>query len=121
MTNPQGTTWETQIRKDMEDAGRRSGRHPKRGQPGEPDVWVGEPDSLEPIPLVAWKRLVKNGGPRRVPDGVRAVAVVDWEDFLDMIYYLPPAFTFEIQAKWTERLNVTRVLGKLKDWLKENR
>lgn len=49
---------------------------------------------------------------------MRAVVVLDWEDFLEMLEYVP--VTFDVQAKWTERLNVTRVLGELRSWLREH-
>lgn len=123
MTNPQGTTWESEIVGGARDSGspyHNTGRYPKRAQKGEPDLWIGQAEPTDAIPLVIWKRLVgKKSDGRRKPDGVRAVVVLDWEDFKTMLPFLP--FNFEVQAKWTNRLNVTRVLGELKDWLKENR
>lgn len=122
MTNRQGTEWETEIVRTIQELDtlyHSAGRYPKRAQKGEPDVWIGVPESRDPIPIVAWKRLVKTGGKRRAPDGERAVVVIGWEDFQKMLDFLP--FMFEVQAKWTERLNVTRTLHELRTWLRENR
>lgn len=124
MTNPQGTQWESELR----DAVRRmhipADRYPKRGQKGEPDVWIGHesrPDSI--IPVLSWKRLTKNkGAKRRSPDGERDVVVMRTTDFLRLVNLLhnDSRFRYEVQSKWTQNLNVTRVLGELVNWLEEH-
>lgn len=120
MTNPQGTVWETDLVNRAKLQGRSAQRYPKMASKGEPDLFIeGRPGyDLPTIPLLAWKRLTgKKAEGRRTPDGVRAVIVIDAEDFYrDVLPWLP--HRFEVQAKWTSALNVTRVLGDLKAWLK---
>lgn len=122
MTNSQGTVWETEIvRAASNSHDHRTGRHPKRGQANEPDVYFlykyGIPDGT--IPVVAWKRLVgkKGDGPRQ-PDGERRVVVIGFDDFIDLLPFLP--YDFEVQAKWTANLNVTKTLAGLRAWMKEH-
>jgi hypothetical protein len=70
-----------------------------------------------------WKRLVgKMADGRRQPDGEAAVVVLSVPDFLWMLAYIPPdALNFDIQAKFTSKLNVTRELALLRAWIKEHR
>lgn len=121
MTNKQGTEWESEIVQKVQEQDtlyHSADRYPKRGQKGEPDLYIGVPNGKHSYPALIWKRLVKGDGQRRKPDGVRAVVVLDWEDFQEMLHYMP--VTFDVQAKWTERLNVTRVLGELRSWMREH-
>lgn len=121
MTNHQGTLWETEIVQAARLFQRPAGRYPKRGQADEPDVWIGQAEDVEAIPIVAWKRLVgaKADG-RRKPDGERAVIVISFDDWNRYVLpYVP--YSFDVQAKWTGALNVTRTLAGLRTWLKERR
>lgn len=131
MTNPQGTQWETDLVLAAKAVGLRADRFPKRGQKGEPDLWIGTPDVDSAIPVLAWKRLTgKKSDGRRKPDGARQVAVLDMADFLYLIRELDhcrnflgggQVVTVMVQAKWAAALNPTRVLGLLQSWLKAAR
>lgn len=126
MTDSQGTKWESEIRSRAQARGFNADRYPKRGQGGEPDVWI-EPNYSRPQPryigIVAWKRLVgKRSGPqRRKPDGERDTVTLALDDFLDLLEYVDDGVRVEVQAKWKAALNVTRTLGELRDWIKEYR
>lgn len=126
MTNPQGTIWESEIVNAFKSLGLKADRHPKRGQPGEPDLWIGNPDAT--VGVLAWKRLVgkKGDGPRK-PDGERRVVVMEFDDFRQLVKAfneladkagLTRSISFQVQAKWTTNLNVTKTLGLLRSWLK---
>jgi hypothetical protein len=125
LTNPQGTVWESQVRDRALELRFDSARHPKRGQKHEPDVWVTVPGATRNpvIGALFWKRLVgtKGNGPRQ-PDGERRVVVLAEEEFWLLLTLIDPEHEvrFEIQAKWAKALNVTRVLGGLRDWLKQH-
>jgi hypothetical protein len=125
MTNPQGTRWESEIVSGAQGVNLPADRYPKRGQKGEPDLWIGHSTPDKTIGVLFWKRLVgkKGDGPRQ-PDGERRVVVVEYNDFLELIAELdessPIRHRIEVQAKWTKALNVTRVLGELRSWMKEN-
>lgn len=119
----QGTALETAIVKAARRAGFPSTRMPLQGIKGEPDVEIGTYSPYEaPVPVVWWKRLVKGEGKRRVPDGVKEVVVIEADDFLRLLeeggHWCEGDCGFSprrilVQAKATERLNVTRVLGEL--------
>lgn len=130
MGNRQGTEWESDIVRESESRGFKADRLRQRGIAGEPDLFIGQhpKTAVNYFPALMWKRLVKKGGARRVPDGVRAVVVMDvndWFDILEEIDAIDPEWmertSIVVQAKWTERLNVTRVLADLitacKAWL----
>lgn len=125
----QGTAWETAIVRRAKALDFHAARLPLRGQRGEPDLEIGSPSPHEKdIPAVAWKRLVKaKGKKKRVPDGEGEVVVLSLDDFLALLVegrhhcegdcgYVPRRIM--VQAKATERLNVTRTLGELRDALK---
>lgn len=123
MTNHQGTEWETEIvtKASKFHGYGMAGRYPKRGQADEPDVWIGKAEDPHAVPVVGWKRLVgrKKDG-RRKPDGERAVFIIGADDFFEYVLpYVP--HTFDVQAKWTSTLNVTRTLAGLRAWLKAHR
>lgn len=123
MSNAQGPDWEREVRADFWKHGFLADRRPKYGEKGESDLWVGSPVSEFPIPILAYKRLgkLKEGQKRRQPDGERRVAVVPWEDFLQLLSQADPHgrhVTLEVQCKWAQQVNVTRVLGQLADWLR---
>lgn len=120
MTNKQGTAWESEIREQAKKNSANADRYPKRGQKAEPDLYIGAED-LPAVPAVFWKRLVglKSDG-RRKPDGERKVVVIGYNDFMQYILPHVPV-RWEIQAKWTSTLNVTRTLHELRTWLKEHR
>lgn len=68
MTNPQGTQWESEIVRSVREKDtlyHSSDRYPKRGQKGEPDLYIGVPNSKHAYPALIWKRLVKTGGKKR--------------------------------------------------------
>lgn len=128
MSNPQGTQWETQIVNAAHKIGLKADRFPKRGQAGEPDLYIGKP-SDSGIPVVFWKRLVgkKTPGKPRKPDGERTVVIIGAEDFMYMVRELenyrngsPMAdvTSIMVQAKWTAALNPTRTLWLLRCWLR---
>lgn len=127
MTNPQGTQWESELRDAARTLHLPADRYPKRGQKGEPDVYIGYPGADNVVPIVSWKRLTKStpSAKKRTPDGVRDVVVMRTEDFLmlaNRIWMDPrPNIKFEVQSKWTQNLNVTRTLGDLIKWLEEHR
>lgn len=113
MSNPQGTAWETEL---VSTSSLHGERLPKRGVKGEPDLWLGTHPSTADrmIPVVAWKRLVPvKGKQRRTPDGVRDVIVMSKADFDYLTTRVGGGVAWMVQAKWTERLNVTRVLHSL--------
>ena len=117
----QGTAWETAIVKRAKALGMDANRLPLRGQRGEPDLEIISGDWLtgRTIPAVIWKRLVKGKGKKRVPDGEKEVVVLSLDDFLSILQGYDLAPRVLVQAKATERLNVTRVLGDLRDALKQ--
>ena len=115
MTNPQGTQWETEI---VNTSVLHGDRLTKRSVDGEPDLWLNRhPLGAEwIIPAVYWKRLTpKAGKQKRTPDGVRDVVVLLRKDFETLVdaasHATVPAVV--VQAKWRERLNVTRTLHSL--------
>lgn len=118
----QGTTWESDIVRRARLRHLESDRYPLRGVSGEPDLYITTGDFRHPnvrIPVVAWKRLVPaKGSVRRVPDGERDVVVLTLDDFLWMVEKLDHlsthSYEFAVQAKATERLNVTRVLASVR-------
>jgi len=126
MTNPQGTDWESELVNACKVLRLPAGRYPKRGQKHEPDVWIGMPDMPDSIPVVSWKRLTKTkeGAKRRTPDGERDVVIIRTRDFLRMVNHLKAAnyeLNFDVQSKWTQNLNATRILHGLVKWLEEHR
>ena len=117
MTNHQGTQWETEIINDSLLPG---DRLTKRSVDGEADLWLNKHPlgAKWTIPAVYWKRLVpKKGKQRRTPDGARDVVIMYRDDLEQLIGYVNDAWapipSLVIQAKWTERLNVTRTLHSL--------
>lgn len=126
MSNPNGQAgarWEAEVRSRLQGSeGWLADRHPKRGVKGEPDIWatVPHPPPGGAFPVLAWKRLTRNeaGARRRTPDGVRAVAVLEWESLVRLWEEAgrPP---LQVQCKAAQQINVTRVLGRLISALKE--
>ena len=121
----QGTAWESAIvRRAKEETGDHAARLPLRGVKGEPDLEIGSPSPFyEDLAAVFWKRLVKaKGKKKRVPDGELEVVVMSTDDFWKLYHRAraagprPPRVL--VQAKATERLNVTRVLGELRTAIK---
>lgn len=118
----QGTRWETEIVKRAKAIGMYARRLPLQGVKGEPDVEVEAPEGyMRTIGVLFWKRLTPSkGGQRRSPDGAADVVVLTVDDFL-WLYELATlseaaqAPKLLVQAKATERLNVTRILGDLKE------
>ncbi len=126
MTNPQGTIWEGKIRDRARAFGFQSDRYPKRSQKHEPDLYIQtmRNDYHFSYPVLFWKRLVgkKGSGPRK-PDGERNVVVIGYDDFMEMLSLMGEEgipLRLEVQAKWAANVNVTRILGGLRDWLKGN-
>lgn len=120
MTNPQGTSWETEIEVRAEKHGVPALRLVKRGEKDEADVRIDGSGGDWQVPALFWKRIVKRGGKVRQPLGERYVVVLTVEDFLDMqalLYTEGVAPTVWVQAKWAEQLSVTKVLAGLKAWL----
>ena len=112
----QGTRFESNLTSLVKP----SERLPKQGVRGEPDVWWYTHPSVAKIRFhaLAWKRLVKaKGKARRVPDGEGVVVVIPLDEYIELLdaYHEDwMAMGVVIQAKATERLNVTRVLHDLK-------
>ena len=109
----QGTAWESALVKlavgsyDME-----AYRLAEGGSNDIADVWLETKLSplYDPITVLAWKRLVQNGGKRRVPDGEPEVVVLTVQDFLLLLS--EAKLNAYVECKATERLNPTRVLAK---------
>lgn len=121
----QGTAWESAIvRRAKDETEGHAARLPLRGVKGEPDLEIGSPSPyVKDLAAVFWKRLVKaKGKKKRVPDGTPEVVVMSTDDFWRLYRSafhdcegdcgFAPARVL-VQAKATERLNVTRVLGEL--------
>ena len=117
----QGTRWETRLVAILNDRpGVMAWRRAKGGQRDESDVQatVGTPDPvLSPtMGVVAWRRLVNNGGARRVPDGEREVVILTADDFARL---LDGSFrgVVHVQCKAAQAINTTRVLAGLRSWM----
>ena len=105
----QGTQWESELVRRLQDAGLVAGRHAEGGSSDVADVWIGSPvPEVGDITVVAWKRLTGDGT-RRTPDGERDVIVLRTDDFLRMIDYRGSPVV-HVECKATQALNVTRVL-----------
>ena len=122
----QGTRWESQIVKDLHDVGLSARRTAKAGQKGEADV-VGNKFGGTNFPrtftvhVVAWKRLTSNaGGKRRSKMGEGKVAVIPWDQFVELSRASSRDLDIIIQAKATQALSVTVVLKELRDWWKNH-
>ena len=122
MTNPQGTKWETEIVTYVNDVGIPAVRLVKQGQKDEADVLLGNRFSARwSIPVVAWKRLAskKEGQKQRQPLGERRMVIMGFSEFVYLLtlledWDLPAVY---VQAKWTERLSVSKTLDGLRKWL----
>lgn len=115
----QGTAWETAFVRMVQDAALPADRLPEGGLRDAGDVWIGDTpqrgNSITDIAVLAWSRLIDNGGGRRVPDGLRSVIVIDTADFLAMAQLATQAgYAFVVECKAAERLNVTRALYNAK-------
>lgn len=113
----QGTAWESEFVRRCKDAGLLADRMPEGGLNDAGDVWIGDTPfpSGDDISVLAWSRLVNNGGARRVADGVRSVVVIDTDDFLHIARHAVEAgVSFTVECKAREVLNVTRDLAKAK-------
>jgi hypothetical protein len=116
MTNPQGTAWETQIKRLANVCDIPAIRLVKQGQKDEADVFVGwDPENPDAIAALLWKRIVKKDGKNRQPLGERYVAVLTVDDFMDLVRNA--GADVYVQAKWAEQISVTKVLYGLRQWL----
>lgn len=122
MTNPQGTAWETDIVERFRMWGIPAIRLVKQSQKDEADVLVGQssPISSWAFGALLWKRIVKGKGKNRQPLGERHVVVLTLDDFIELLSQVPDdtKYSVWVQAKWTERLSVTKVLAGLNDWVR---
>lgn len=113
----QGTKWESELVNQAHAYGFHQARRlAEGGMHDAGDVLVGgeaRSYTVKPVSVLAWKRLVrKQDKQRRLPDGEPVVFVLDQDTFWSlMVGALPPVI---IEAKATERLNVTRTLAKAK-------
>ncbi len=115
----QGTAWETFLVKFFKALGLGARRLAEGGSKDKGDVYVsGTPQDKPLIVAVAWKRLVKGTGARRVADGEKEVVVITLEDFGTLVQRA--RVNVFIEAKATERLNVTRVLAKAREKVRRN-
>jgi hypothetical protein len=106
----QGTQWESELVRRIQDAGLVAGRHAEGGSSDVADVWIGSPvPEVGDITVVAWKRLTGDGT-RRTPDGERDVVVMRTDDFLRMYDRGLGSPVVHVECKATQALNVTRVL-----------
>lgn len=111
----QGTHWESALVHQAQEAGIMADRLPESGSWDCGDVWFGDTPypSGDDIAVVAWSRLVNNGGTRRTADGARSVVVLSTDNFLKVARYaIEAGVSFVAECKATERLNVTRELDK---------
>jgi hypothetical protein len=106
----QGTQWESELVRRIQDAGLVAGRHAEGGTTDVADVWIGSPVPEGPdMTVLAWKRLTGDGD-RRTPDGERDVVVLRTYDFLRLVEMARIPFAVHVECKATQALNVTRVL-----------
>jgi len=128
MTNPQGTTWETETVTKCETRGLVAQRLVKQSQKDEADVKIQGNSAAWNIPVVAWKRIVKTDAKVRQPLGERRVVIIGFDDFLDLLEELwlhGQSFKLEdgemptiwVQNKWAQQISVTKVLAGLRQWL----
>lgn len=116
----QGTAWETAFVHQAQDAGLAADRLPEGGMSDAGDVWINdtpERDILsEDIVVLAWKRLVDIGQNKRVADGVPSVIIMSTDDFYRLALRASSYdfFSFVVECKAAERLNVTRELFNAK-------
>lgn len=109
----QGTAYETHLRKRAENIGRTARRTAKAGQAHEADVIV---DGTEMRPVVAWKHMRPTEGSRR--SSLRTVTILE-DDFWRMVEMdTDHRLGWAIQAKATQRLNVSAILSGLIGWMK---
>lgn len=120
----QGTAWETRIVNHLESRGLEARRRAKAGQKGEADVaayHTGRSSNVLDVQVVAWKRLTSNaGGKRRSKMGEGKVAVIPWDQFVELSRASSRDLDIIIQAKATQTLSVTVVLKELRDWWKQH-
>lgn len=117
----QGTAWESEFVRRCKDAGLLADRMPEGGMNDAGDVWIGDTPkkATEDIAVVAWSRLVKGNGIRRVADGVRTVVIIDTDDFLRIAQVVDKGeIAFVVECKAREVLNVTRELDKAQEKLR---
>lgn len=107
----QGTRLESAVVERFRGLGLPARRIAEGGSKDIGDVYV-KGSYLDEPPLVAlvWHRLVKGNGKRRTPDGLRRVAVLDFDAFVELVRRAESNVIIECKA--TERLNVTRTLAK---------
>ena len=108
----QGTRWESRIRNEAQAQGKTARRLAKRGVSGEPDVEIEGTEGY--IPAVYWEHWRK-GKTRR---SAKRVVIVDYETW-KKLFDNSEAPTILVQAKSTERLNVTKTLEELESAIEQ--
>lgn len=121
----QGTAWETAFVNACQDVGLAADRLPEGGLRDAGDVWINATPSktimANDIVVLAWKRLVDVGQNKRVADGTPAVIIMSTDDFYRLALRVSAYdFSFVVECKATQTLNVTRTLAnakrKLANW-----
>lgn len=110
----QGTAHETHLRKHAAALGRTARRTAKAGQANEADVII---EGTEIRPAVAWKHMRTTEGHKK-RSSLRTVTILEEDWFRLMEMDTAHTLGWAIQAKATQRLNVSAILSGLMEWMK---
>lgn len=110
----QGTAYETHLRTRATDIGRKARRLAKAGQAHEADVEI---EGAHMRPAVAWKHMrTREGGTRR--SSLRTVTILEEDWFRLIALDTEHTIGWWVQAKCTQRANVSSLLSNLIGWMR---
>lgn len=110
----QGTTYESHLRNQALLIGRQARRLAKTSQAHEADVEI---EGAHMRPAVAWKHMRKDEGKTR-RSSLRTVTILE-EDFFKLVALdYTHTLGWWVQAKCTQRANVSSILSGLIGWMK---